>query len=970
MVAMVLRKGNDVVPCIDLKEVFEDDAIVSCLNRYGYRKISVMQYTTFKYVSKGFSVIIVAPTGTGKTEAALFPILYMAYKKKSQPIVAIYVTPLRALNRDIAERLEKLASCFRLSVGVRHGDTPRSLRQKIRSNPPHILVTTPETFQYIIIDEMLRKNFVNLRYIVVDELREMVSSKRGIELFSAIDILEKILKRRFVKIGLTATLSNRNYVVNLFDGPSLTKVVESRFARGMFVEVKAPKPSDTVQGDNGIEPGFLERMKYIVGKIKENGHTLIFANTRDLAERIAWALTTLFKDEVKVGVHHGSLSRTHRLMIEKEFKKGVINALVATSSLELGLDIGVVKYVIQYMSPRQSTRLIQRVGRSLHRFLLKPRGSIVTIDNFFDMLESIVLARRSIDGIVEKEEIPEKPLDVLAHQIVARVLIEPGITVDKMYTEFFNNRVFKGLDYDEFSSVVNYLTYSKVLRIKSDKLYPGYRAKMYYYKTTMIPDVRNINVIDVSTGKKIGVLNEEFVALNCDPGTVIVLAGGVWKVIDYDNTEGKLYVEPLESSKEIIIPKWEGESIPVDYSVAREAGALLRLISHYVESSRSKEWSRGFDLFNIPIFKNKVSEYRRSLVIDYYILEKMLRIIKESREKLGVIPTDKDLVIEICRRDKLVVFYTFLGTKANNLLKEILSAIMRRRYLLDVIAYSTPYYIVFQLPFKPTKKDVSDIINDFLNIFNSIVVREIVMNTNTYLWRIFFVAQRFGAIDPSKVKITRNILRGYKDSIIGVEALREALLKDYDVNTINILVKKIKDKVVRIHVVETDKGSSLLQEALSRIPGISGVHGGVDLNTYKLRLLNKEVSLLCMLCGALYRKKLSSIVDEKEVVCPRCGSKAIAVVKGDGAEEARIIKKVLAKKKLSHEERGVYKELQKKAMLVMNYGVKAVVVLAGHGVGATEASRILYRHVAFNEDLYKLIYEAEKKFLRIKKYLN
>ncbi|WFO75783.1 DEAD/DEAH box helicase [Desulfurococcaceae archaeon MEX13E-LK6-19] len=962
---------NDIVPCIDLRNVFKDDGVITCLNKLGYKQISILQYNVFKYVSEGFSVIVVAPTGAGKTEAALFPILYKVYKRRQRPISVIYVTPLRALNRDIAERIEKIASCFGLSVNIRHGDTPRSLRRKIKENPPHILVTTPETLQYIIVDKTLREKLANLKYVVIDELREMITSKRGIELFSALDLIEKTIGKRIIKIGLTATLSRKDEAVSFFDGPSLTKIVESSTVRGMNIEIRTPKSEQhytEMVREIDIEPDFFERVKYIVEKIRENGHTLVFANTRDLVERIAWALSVLFGDKVKIGVHHGSLSRSHRLSVEKAFKRGEINALVATSSLELGLDIGVVKYVIQYMSPRQVSRLVQRIGRSLHRYSLKPRGSIITIDNFYDMIESIVIARRSIENLIENEEIPQRPLDVLAHQICAKIFIEPGISLEKLYHEFYSNRVFRGIDYDDFEKVIEYLVYTRILKIQNNKVYPSYRAKIYYYKTTMIPDVRNIDVIDVSSGKKIGVLNEEFVTLNCEYNTIIVLGGGIWKVIDYNNTEGKLYVEPLESTREeIIIPKWEGESIPVDYMVTREAGALLRLLSMNVNANNSA------DFFRIPIFRHKINEYKKSIVIDKTIKEKIVNVIKNAMEELGIIPSDRNIVVEVCSNEKIIAFYTFLGSKANNLLKEILTALFRRYYLTDITAYSSPYYVIFQTVHRPSRNDVINIVNQLIDVFDKYgedALTEIVMNSNAYLWRIFFVAQRFGAIDPSKVKVTKTLLKGYKDSIIGVEALKETMLRDYDISVVRKIVDGIKRGTVKIHVVETKKPSILLKEALSRIPGVYRIYKTIDLDAYKLRLLNKEVTVICLLCGNAFRLKLNSIVGEDNIACPKCSSRALAVVKGDGKEEIDVVRKVLSKKRLKGEEKNLYKELQKKAMLVMNYGADAIIALAGYGVGVVEASRILYKHKAFNEDLFKLIYEAEKKFLRIKKYLD
>lgn len=971
-------KYSEVEPRIPIVQVF-DKNIACCLNKIGYSKISLMQYRVFDLVNKEYSVIVIAPTGTGKTEAALFPVIKNIYSRKLKPISAIYITPLRALNRDIFERLLKIVSCFNLKAEIRHGDTPQSLRLKIKKDPPDILITTPESFQYIIIDAILRDKLRNLKYIIIDEFRELVVSKRGIELISAISNLENMFKHRIIKIALTATLQNIKEAVSLLDRSYLVKVVETGINRNMNIEIISPGKGSEVEvckekncSDLGIEEGFLNRIEAIVEKIKKYKHVLVFVNTRDLVEKLSYTLSLLYKD-VLVDVHHGSLSRMQRLTSEKKFKQGLVNALIATSSLELGLDIGTVKYVIQYMSPRQATRLIQRIGRSLHRFNLNPRGAIITLDNFYDIIESIVIARRAVENLIEKEDIPSRPLDVLAHQISGFVLINPGVSIDTLYSFFTSNRVFRYIGYDEFMDVVRYLVHARILKVKDDKLYPTSRSKIYYYKITMIPDVRNVDVIDVtcSSGScKIGSLSEDFVTIYCEKDSIIVLGGKIWRVISYDNVSGKVYVEPVhlnDKTESIIIPRWEGENIPVDYTIAREAGALLRLMVECIKGSRLEHCK----VIDIPIFKQKSTLYRRSLFINTNVENKVIQVITDLLREMKIVPSDRDVVVEVYPKYHLIVFYLFLGSKGNNLLKEVLKSIFRQIYSSpNINAYSSPYYIIFEIPRKPKINDVYTALKLLHEIIgNDSHLETIIKNSNYYLLRIFFVAQRFGAIDPKKVKITRNILRSFVDTVIGLEAYKETILRDFNINVVKKFINNVKSGKIRVHVVELNKPSLLLKEALQRIPHATYSLDTLDLSSFKVKLLNKNVTLLCLMCGDTMKGKVVDFIGKKQIACSVCGSRAIAVLKSDGSIESNVVKKVLAKKKLSNKEREIFRDLQRRAKLFMDYGIDALIALAGHGVGAMEASRILYQYKTENEDLFKLIYEAEKKFLIAKKFI-
>ena len=338
-------------------------------------------------------------------------------------------------------------------------------------------------------------------------------------------------------------------------------------------------------------------------------------------------------------------------------------------------------------------------------------------------------------------------------------------------------------------------------------------------------------------------------------------------------------------------------------------------------------------------------------------------------------PHDKNFVIEVYHRGNLAVFYTFLGSKGNNLLKEVLVTLFRRYYEPEIHSYTSPYYVVIQL--KNTrlfKEHVLKIINELKYVgssrgsYNSFI-NLIAYNSTVFLWRIFHVAQRFGAIDPSVTKITKTLLQGFRDTIIGIEALKEVFRMDFDKETLWIFLNGLSKGKISVTIYENEAPSPLLSEAVSRIPYSQPIFGLIDLSKYRDRIYKKRISMICLICGYNKTLRLRELIESNNIKCPRCGSKYIAIVKGGAKDEKEIVNKVIAKKKLRRDEKLLFKELQHRALLVLKYGVLAAIILSARGVGPVEATRIINKIVEGEEDIYRLIYEAEKKYLKIKKYL-
>ncbi|MFB6131029.1 MAG: DEAD/DEAH box helicase, partial [Salinigranum sp.] len=374
-------------------------------------------------LAAGEHALILAPTGTGKTETAMLPVFDAICESDAEAregISALYVTPLRALNRDMRDRLEWWGQRLDVEVDVRHGDTTRYRRTKQAEDPPDVLVTTPETLQAMLTGKKLRRALSDVRHVVVDEVHELASSKRGAQLAVGLERLAE-LAGSFQRIGLSATVGSPDEVGRFLTGGRRFATVEVEAGARLSVSVRWPEvtPEDEdIAGQLATDPEMASQVRAIRDVVREHESTLVFVNTRQIAE----ALGSRFKalDE-PIGVHHGSLSKEARIEVEDRFKAGEIDALVCTSSMELGIDVGRVDHVVQYGSPREVARLLQRVGRAGHRRDRVSEGTVV-VSHPDDALEAMVIARRALAGSVEPAEIHHGSLDVVANQVVGIVM--------------------------------------------------------------------------------------------------------------------------------------------------------------------------------------------------------------------------------------------------------------------------------------------------------------------------------------------------------------------------------------------------------------------------------------------------------------------------------------------------------------------------------------------------------------------
>jgi len=881
------------------------------LSAAGIEELTELQLEAFRKILSGKDVLIIAPTGSGKTEAAIIPIFEAMLKmEKPEGIVAIYITPLRALNRDMLRRIRGIAEFIGLRVDVRHGDTPNSQRARQSRKPPHLLITTPETFQILFLGKNLRKALKNVRYVVVDEIHELIDSERGVQLSIALERLREIA--RFQTIGLSATVS-RPKLVSRFVGAD-AEVLEWKAEKEYEIEVVKPEADEELAAKLGVDAEIAGELKFIADAVKEHGSALIFVNTRQTAE----ALGIKLKKLIDVEVHHGSLSRETRVEAEERFAKSELDALICTSSMELGIDIGHVNLVVQYNSPRQAVRLVQRVGRSGHGLGRVSRGYVVA-SSFDDILESAVIVRRAKEGLLEDSEIHFKSFDVLANQICALALEYGRIDAEKAYRIVRRAFPYRNLTFEEFDEVCSFL--ARIGKIFYDEGEIGARrnTRRYFYENiSMIPDEKHYRVVDVSSGKTIGSLDESF--LSTFSGEIFAMKGELWRVLSVDEV---VRVEPVSAEGEI--PSWVGEEIPVPFEVAQEVGMLRNWLAGLIRAKGEKAALKALGA------KGDVSV--------------VVKTLREQIEKGFAVPYDSHITIE--GSENVVVVNACFGHKVNETLGRILALLLTARRGSSVAVEIDPYRIKLS-PAKP--EEVESILKSIQPEAVESLAERAVFDTRLMQWKVVNAARKFGFLSKedelSRINV-RSLVVKLKDTPIYREALREIFVEKMDVERTAEVVEKISSGEIEVSVYNELSPISLA--ARQRAMDILAVKSSeAILRAFRERLEKEVVRVYCLNCRACYTERVESF---ERFTCIKCGSKMIAVFNSRRKPE-------------EFRER----ELFKLANLVMAHGKRAVYALSTFGIGADTAARLLSRYYLEEDDFFKALIEAERNYIRTRRF--
>ena len=612
-------------------------------------------------IATGAHVLIQAPTGSGKTLAAFLYALDRLHSSAGDGLRVLYVSPLKALNYDIERNLRgPLAGLqSQVRVGVRTGDTPAKERRELLKAPPDILITTPESL-FLLLSSQARETLRSVETLILDEVHAVAGTKRGAHLSLSVERLDQLAERPVQRIGLSATQRPIEEIGAFVSGGRPITIVDAGTRKELDLEVVVPVedmrelgstaslsypvPADGQEMDAGTELGAQSIWPSIYPEIlrlvRAHRSTIVFVNNRRLAERLALRLNELANEgnegprrEV-ARAHHGSLAREQRLLVEEDLKAGRVPCLVATSSLELGIDMGAVDLVIQVESPKSVARGLQRVGRAGHELGAVSKGRIFPKFRA-DLLESAVVARAMREGAIEETRIPRNPLDVLAQQIVA-ISADAESLVDDLYELVTRAYPFRELSRAQLDNVLDMLAgrypsdeFAELRpRIVWDRTAGTIRARegarrLAVTNAGTIPDRGLFGVFLVDGGGRVGELDEEMV-YEARAGQTFLLGASTWRIEEI--TRDRVLVSPAPGLPGAV-PFWKGEGVGRPYELGQKIGRASRELSALREE-KAIERLRG--------------EYH----LEERAARNLLTFLREQHDATGAVPSDRTIVVE------------------------------------------------------------------------------------------------------------------------------------------------------------------------------------------------------------------------------------------------------------------------------------------------------------------------------------
>ncbi|MFK7863512.1 MAG: DEAD/DEAH box helicase [Pseudohongiellaceae bacterium] len=621
-------------------------------------------------IKAGKHTLISAPTGSGKTLAAFYAAIdglvqQGLERRLSDGVQILYVSPLKALSNDIKKNLESpldgIAEHLHLAgetpvnirTGVRTGDTPASERQKMAKKPPHILVTTPESLYLLLTSASGRAMLASVSTLIVDEIHALLGDKRGSHLALSIERLQRLVLsnggQHLQRVGLSATQKPIEMVAKYLVGNSQISggeadcvIVDSGFRRSIEVSLEVPGSPLSALMSNEVWDELYERL---VSLVAAHDTTLVFVNTRRLSERLALALTERL-GEGAVCSHHGSMSKDHRHAAEQKLKAGDLKVLVATASMELGIDIGSVDLVVQFSSPKSIATFLQRVGRSGHSIHGTPKGILFPLTRD-DLIEAAALLQSLKMGELDQIVMPEKPLDILSQQIVAELSApvvvgednEDAWDIDQLFELFANAYPYRDLSRQEFDVLVSMLAEGYTTRrgrrgthIHLDNINNKIRARRGSNLIALtnggaIPDMFDYQVVLDPEDTVVGTLNEDF-ALEAMPGDVFTLGTHSWQLLRVDGL--KVRVRDAQGMPPSI-PFWFGEgpgrTLELSESVSRLKETVSKLL---IDDSANGAVQWLAETADLP-------RSASTQIVEY---------LQSGMNALGIMPTRENLVME------------------------------------------------------------------------------------------------------------------------------------------------------------------------------------------------------------------------------------------------------------------------------------------------------------------------------------
>jgi ATP-dependent helicase Lhr and Lhr-like helicase len=841
--------------------------------RASFAAPTAVQERGWREVAEGRHVLMAAPTGSGKTLAAF---LWCLDRLTTEPMPAeaercrvLYVSPLKALAHDVDRNLRSPLVGLRrqmeaqglhppdISVAIRTGDTPTDARRSMERHPPDILITTPESL-FLILTSAARRILAPVRWLIVDEIHSVASTKRGSHLALSLERLAEITRVEPQRIGLSATQRPLEEVGRFLGGGDReVSIVDAGRLKTMEVSVQVPvedmtrlttEDEDGAKGQNSIWPAIYPRLLKL---IREHRSTIVFVNSRRLAERIAARINELAEEDL-VRAHHGSIAREQRMLIEDELKAGRLRGLVATSTLELGIDMGAVDLVLQIEAPPSVAAGIQRVGRAGHSVGEVSRG--VVIPKFRgDLLESAAVVEGMLEGRIESTVVPRKALDVLAQHIVAMCALEEW-DVERLGRVVRRAYPYSDLGPRAFESVLDMLSgrypsdqfVELRPRIVWDRVAGKVRGRAGAQRLAVtnpgtIPDRGLYTVNLAEDGRRVGELDEEMV-YETRVGETFVLGASTWRIVDITPSQVIVTPAPGEPGK-IAFWKADAPSRPV------ELGAALGKLIRELRAATPDQAARRL---------------RERAGFDDLAVKNLLTYLDDQAVATGAVPDDRTLVVERFRDevgDWRVCLHTPFGGRVHAPLALALEAHLQEKLGVDARALWTDDGIAMHLPEVESPPSLEELILDpeqvrslvsaqlpssalFAARFRENAARSLLLprrrpGQRTPLWQ-----QRMRSAGLLKVA------GQYTDFPILAETWREVMSDHFDMPALSAMLSAIQSREIRVVAVDTERASPFASSLLFSYVGEYMYEGDQPLAERRAQALTLDRDLLAELLGS------------------------------------------------------------------------------------------------------------------------
>ncbi len=821
-----------------------------------------VQEQAWPAIQSGADVLIAAPTGSGKTFAAFLSCIDYLFKQAlarelDDHTQVLYVSPLKALSNDIQKNLQQpLAEIGNaamsagllmpeLRVLVRTGDTPMSERQQMLKRPPHILVTTPESLYLLLTAEKSRRILQTVRTVIVDEIHAVAPNKRGAHLALSLERLEALTLTKPQRIGLSATQRPIETVAQFLVGARpMPRIIDVGHKREMDLAVEVPKDELSSVATNAIWADVYDRVAELV---RQHRSTLVFVNTRRLAERVSHSLEERLLElgADVVAAHHGSLSRQIRLSAEERLKSGKTRVVVATASLELGIDIGTVDLVCQIGSPRAIATCLQRVGRAGHWIKAIPKGRLFAMTRD-DLLECAALMRAIRTGVLDRIAVPTAPLDILAQQLVAAAATQTW-EEDELFDLCRRADPYRALARSEFDQVLRMLAdgiatnrgrgLAYLFHDRINRRIKGRRGARLAAITSggAIPDTANYAVVAEPEGTVVGSVDEDF-AVESLAGDIMLLGNTSWRIKGIEM--GKVRVEDAHGAPPNI-PFWRGEAPSRTAELSAEVATLRQAIAERLSSSDPA----------INQQRSAISWLKSECALDQRGAEQAVAYIAAGCAVLGTVPTQQTIVAERFFDESggmQLVLHTPFGGRINR----AWGLALRKRFCVtfdfELQAAATDNGIVISLGEKHSFP-----LESVFGFLHSHTLREMLlpavlqapMFMTRWRWNVSrsLLLLRFshgkkvppqiqrmkaedllGAVFPDAMACQDNIVgertRQIPDHPLVNETLRDCFTEAMDLDGLTALLKQIEAGAIRCVAVDTPMPSPFSHEILNANP--------------------------------------------------------------------------------------------------------------------------------------------------------